>query len=73
MITEELKNKFCVDVVKEANKTRASYIDTVVSMSEKYEITVEIAAKLLSKPIIEKIQSEGEEVNLLPKISKLPF
>ena len=73
MITEELKNKFCIDVVKEANKSGSGYIDTVVDMAEKYEITVEIAAKLLSKPIIEKIQSEGEEVNLLPKISKLPF
>lgn len=73
MITDELKNKFCVDVIKEANKKGATYIDVVVDMAEKYEITVEIAAKLLSKPIIEKIQSEGEEVNLLPKISKLPF
>ena len=68
-----IKNKFCIDIVKEANKSGAGYIDTVVDMAEKYQITVEIAAKLLSKPIIEKIQSEGEEVNLLPKISKLPF
>ncbi len=40
---------------------------------EEHEIEPEIAAKHLSKPIIEKIESEGRSFNLLPKKAKLPI
>jgi hypothetical protein len=30
-------------------------------------------AKILSKPIIEKIKQEGEGLNFLPKSTKLPI
>ena len=73
MITDGIKNKFCSEVVKTATKNEGSYIDAVILVSEQYGFGPEMGAKLLSKPIIEKIRIEGEEINLLPKIGQLPF
>jgi hypothetical protein len=50
-----------------------SYIDAIISICEKNNIEPAIAAKYLSKPIIEKIQAEGESLNLLPATAKLPI
>ena len=49
------------------------YIEAVIELSEQYGFGPEVGAKLLNKPIIEKIKMEGQEINLLPKLSKLPF
>ena len=73
MITDEVKNKFCNEVIKMANKNGGEYIEAVIELSENYGFGPEIGAKLLSKPIIEKIRIEGQEINLLPKMSQLPF
>jgi hypothetical protein len=73
MITEDIKNKFCNDIISWAVKNDGSYIDATISVSEDYGFGPEMGAKLLSKPIIEKIKIEGQEINLLPKLSQLPF
>tara|TARA_R110000737_G_scaffold200586_1_gene220113 strand:- start:166 stop:393 length:228 start_codon:yes stop_codon:yes gene_type:complete len=50
-----------------------NYIDAVLQISEEYEIEPAIAAKYLTKPIIEKLEKEGREFNILPrKTSELP-
>jgi hypothetical protein len=36
-------------------------------------IPIESMPKALSKPIIERIEQEGQELNFLPKSSKLPI
>lgn len=48
-------------------------MDAVIAVCEAKEIPVESIAKILSKPIIEKIQQEGQDLNFLPKSSKLPI
>jgi len=73
MINEEIRNKFCNEVIKSAKKHDGSYIDAVILVSEQYGFGPEMGAKLISKPIIEKIRMEGEEINLLPKMCQLPF
>lgn len=73
MITDELKHKFCNKILNYAKNNEGSYIDAVLYVSEQFGFGPEMGAKLLSKPIIEKIRLEGEEINLLPKMSKLPF
>ena len=50
-----------------------SYIDAVIAVCEKFGIEPQVAAKFLTKPIIEKIKTEGQELNLLPKKTKLPL
>jgi len=73
MIKEETKNDFCIEVIEHANKESMTYMDSVIHLSDKYGFGPELGAKFLSKPLIEKIRIEGEELNLLPKKSKLPF
>jgi len=73
MITDELKTQFCNEVLKFTQNNKETYIDAVLLTSEKFGFGPEVGAKLLSKPIIEKIKVEGEEINLLPKMCKLPF
>tara|TARA_R110000824_G_scaffold165692_2_gene342257 strand:+ start:303 stop:530 length:228 start_codon:yes stop_codon:yes gene_type:complete len=50
------------------------YIDAIILACAEYDIEPTIAAKYLSKPIIEKIEQEGIKFNMLPqKTSKLPI
>jgi len=64
-------SKFCQEVENEA-KLCGSYIEAVLLVCEQARLEPAIAAKLLSLPIIEKIQAEGINFNLLPKKSELP-
>ena len=73
MIKDETKNKFCSEVIEFANKESMTYMDSVIHISDRYGFGPELGAKFLSKPLIEKIRIEGEDLNLLPKKSKLPF
>jgi hypothetical protein len=52
------------------NKT---YIDAVLQICETHNLDSEYVAKHLSKPIIEKIKQEGQQLNLLKKTAKLPL
>ena len=50
------------------------YIDAVLYICEKENIEPQVAAKYLTQPIIEKIETEGRDMNLLPKITaELPI
>ncbi|MAG28380.1 hypothetical protein CMI47_22875 [Candidatus Pacearchaeota archaeon] len=50
------------------------YIDAVLIVCEEYDIEPNIASKFLSKPIVEKLESEAREYNMFPKnSSKLPI
>tara|TARA_Y100001938_G_C8076882_1_gene426643 strand:- start:1769 stop:1990 length:222 start_codon:yes stop_codon:yes gene_type:complete len=73
MLFSEVGNTFSNQVEQNISKYEGSYIDTILGLCEEHEIEPEIAAKHLSKPIIEKIESEGRSFNLLPKKAKLPI
>tara|TARA_E500000331_G_scaffold334628_1_gene359997 strand:- start:18 stop:230 length:213 start_codon:yes stop_codon:yes gene_type:complete len=62
---------FC-HMVEEEVKVCDSYIRAVINSCDSLNIDFTAGAKLLSKPLIEKIQQEGEDSDLLPKITKLP-
>jgi vacuolar-type H+-ATPase subunit B/Vma2 len=70
---EETQNDFCREIEKYVEEWSVSYIDAVVTLCESKDIPIESMAKVLSKPILEKIQQEGENLNFLPKSSKLPI
>lgn len=65
--------RFPREVEKHVKKYSVSYIDSVIAVCEQYGIEPQVAAKFLSKPIIEKIKAEGQELNLLPRKTKLPI
>ncbi len=64
--------RFVREVENQVKKFSVSYIDAVIAVCERYGIEPQVAAKFLNKPIIEKIKAEGQELNLLPKNTKLP-
>lgn len=73
MIFELNQNSFSKKIEQKVLKTKCEYMEAVIDTCEELNIEPQIAAKLLTKPIIEKIQVEGTAQNLLPKQSKLPF
>ena len=72
MLFQEIEGSFAEEVEKLASTT-GSYIDSVIELCENYNIEPQVAAKMLTKPIVEKIEAEGRESNSLPKVSTLPI
>jgi len=69
----ETQNDFCRQIEKYVEQWKVPYIQAVIAVCESKDIPVESVAKILSKPIIEKIEQEGQELNFLPKSNKLPI
>ena len=68
---EDLEKTFSKKVEDMVLKTGDGYMDTINLLCEEMDIQPELAAKYLSKPIIEKIRVEAENINLLPRTPKL--
>ena len=73
MLFEQVEPNFINKVESLAVHNGGSYIDAVIEACDHFKIEPKVGAKFLSKPIIEKIESEGQEFNLLPNRSKLPI
>jgi len=56
-----------------AVKLGTSVMDTIIYYCEEHKIEIESASKLLNKSVKNKIQLEAEDLNFLPKTSRLPF
>lgn len=72
-IEPSFKNEFSKLIVEYVLKNNSSYMDAILKHCEDYDIEPQGAAKLLTKPIIEKLVEEGRDLHLLPKKAKLPF
>ena len=71
---KDIQNDFVKGVEEYVRKNGGTYIEAILVMCETFEIEPQIAAKLISKPIIEKVAVEGIDINLLKaKESKLPI
>ena len=68
---ENLEKTFSRKVEEKVLKTGNGYMETINLLCEEMSIEPELAAKYLSKPIIEKIRVEAENINLLPRGPKL--
>ena len=74
ILTEEQKTGFSKKVENYIREKGGSYIDAVLSLCEEYEIEPPLVAKSLSKPLVEKIKIEGQDLNLIPRPeNKLPI
>lgn len=74
MIFKVTKEDFSRRIENYVKETNSSYIDAVVHFFEEYSYDFSLAPKLLTQPLLEKIQEEGRDLNLLPKVkNKLPF
>jgi len=59
--------------VEETYRTRkdTTYMEVIVDLCERHGIEPEAAAKLLSKPLKERLRAEGQKYNMLKKDPKL--
>ena len=74
LFSENVQNEFIKRVETLVIHDTIGYIDAIILACAEYDIEPTIAAKYLSKPIIEKIEQEGIKFNMLPqKTSKLPI
>jgi hypothetical protein len=70
----DLKNKFSRKVELYVEHWKVSYLDAVLAICEEYKVEPDAIAKFLSKPLIEKLKTEGQELNLVTKEkNKLKF
>ena len=64
---------FCKEVEILVQEREIGYMEAVLELCDKHNLEPASAAKLLSKPIIEKIQVEGQAIHLLPRSGALPI
>jgi len=73
-ITKEEFSKRVEKYVGESAEKETPYINAVLHLFEEYSFDFSLASKLLSQPILEKIQAEGMDLNIIPRTkNKLPF
>lgn len=77
MVFDITKEQFSKEVEHEAKINKVSetpYIDSIIKVLQKHSMDESQASKLISKPILEKIQSENLNYNIIrTKKSKLLF
>lgn len=73
MATREEISEFSANIVKMADETRHTCMDTIIEYCDKIGIEVEIAATLISASLKARIREEAQAVNLIKKAAKLPL
>lgn len=74
-IDEAAKEKFSSKIIDKVKITKLPFIDCVLELANEMGIDPSSAGKLLTKPIIEKIEVEAKLLNFIKeknKNSKLP-
>lgn len=73
-IDEAAKEKFSNKVIERNLNTTLSFMDCVLELAGEMGIDPSAAGKLLTKPLVEKIQYEAQNLHLLKKSKnkKLP-
>lgn len=62
--------KFSQEVEKIAHDQSLNYIDAIVHYCEMNEIEIESVAKLISKPLKEKLKYDAQKLNFIKKTSR---
>ena len=64
---------FMENIEKLVQKTKMSYIDAIMYYCEENKLEPETAGHMIGGKLKQKVQEEAEELNLIPKTSKLPI
>ena len=74
MLTNITKEEFCKKIENSVLKRKMTYLDAIIELQEECGLDYSLIAKLLSQPLIEKLETEGKNLNLLKKNkNRLPF
>jgi hypothetical protein len=66
-IDDKAKEQFSNKVINRVKITQMTFMDCVLEISEEMGLDPSAAGKLLTKPIVEKIQQEANNLHLLKK------
>jgi hypothetical protein len=66
-INDAAKERFSNQVIDRAKRTKLPFMDCVLELAEDMNLEPGTAGKLLTKPLIEKIQVEAQNLHLLKK------
>jgi len=74
-IDDSAKEQFSNKVISRVKLTNMTFIDCVLEITEEMGLDPSASGKLLTKPIIEKIQQEAQNLHLMKKSKskKLPI
>lgn len=75
-IDESAKEKFSLKVLERVTKTNLSFMECVLELGDEMGLEPTATGKLLTKPIIEKVEQEAKNLNLIKtkkKTLKLPI
>jgi len=67
------REKFSLIIEQTVKEKKLSYMDAIVWWCEENEFDIQDVNKLISPLIKEKIKVEAENLNFLPKSSRLPI
>lgn len=67
------KKSFSQEIENYRLKNNCKYIEAILSICEINEIEPDTVGKLISKSIREKVDYEGQQLNLRPKKNSLPL
>ena len=74
MLANITKEDFCKKVESTVAKKKTTYLETIIDLQEEYGLDYSLIAKLLSQPLLEKLEIEGRKINLIKKSNNsLPF
>ncbi len=74
-IDDSAKEQFSNKVIGRVKSTNMTFMDFVLEITEEMVLDTSASGKLLTKPIIEKIQQEAQNLHLMKKSKskKLPI
>ena len=74
MLTNITKEEFSKKVENRVANKKATYLETIIDLQEEYGLDYSLIAKLLSQPLIEKLECEGRNINVIKRSKNtLPF
>ncbi len=69
-IDDSAKEKFSNKVLDRVKTTNLSFMDCVLELADEHGLDASAAGKLLTKPLIEKIEIEAKNLHLIKNKSK---
>lgn len=73
MPTKDEMYKFQIAIEEIVSGTDYNYMEAIVEYCEQTGMEIELASSLVNKDLKAKIQLDAQELNMLPKSSRLPI
>ena len=73
MPTRDEMMKFAKAIEDMMRKHRCNHIDAIVEYCKETGLEIEVAASLVNSNLKSKIESDAQEMRMMPSVSKLPI